>query len=636
MTLESAIRGVVSRKTENEELVPVEESYVEESSSEWAKSLETIAKKKQLDKISDKDKELLIKLAAMMKKESVELDESRTTEWIVTPIEGKPNPKRWINTEVKAKSATDAAKLGAKKMGMKPSDVRAVVKFPGDLGRFPESVELDEAKKDKGFVGNSDGSSWAVNIDDIKGGNQPRNLGWSIDNRTVIADFKKKAKKTYVGAKGKATLPAVKKALKMLGATQYFAQWKSDSSSYKDDSVEIWYKSDSIKESAELDESPMTTWIVTPITGKPNPKRWVSTEVKAKSATDAAKLGAKKMGMKPSDVTSVLKFAGDRGRFNESVELDEAVYRKGDTVLFYSGEMKNNKPVEDKGTVVDSNKKQTKVKVGSKVHTIDNEKIRGAVEESAKLDEAFEVGDSVMCKASGMEGEVVGIEGNSIKVEREDGKTMMYSPNELKALEDSEEDELEEDYYNVIYRDKEGKVQGEKRVGTKSAAEKLAKLGNSRDKVGGTYTVTLVRGRNEEVEMTEEKKIDPVNKKALKKDFDDRKDKDIDNDGDVDDSDEYLHNRRKAISKAISKESKKEKDSGKEAVDTSPTLDEEMTDEQKKKREEIVLSMKKKMPEFKAKYGDRAKDVMYATATKLAMKEGISVSEEAFSEIINK
>ena len=52
----------------------------------------------------------------------------------------------------------------------------------------------------------------------------------------------------------------------------------------------------------------------------------------------------------------------------------------------------------------------------------------------------------------------------------------------------------------------------------------------------------------------EEKKLDPVNKKAVKKDFDDRKDKDIDNDGDVDSTDKYLHKRRKAVSKAISKD----------------------------------------------------------------------------------
>jgi len=45
---------------------------VEESSAAWAKSLETIAKKKQLDKISDKDKKTLMKIAAMMAKEQVD------------------------------------------------------------------------------------------------------------------------------------------------------------------------------------------------------------------------------------------------------------------------------------------------------------------------------------------------------------------------------------------------------------------------------------------------------------------------------------------------------------------------------------------------------------------------------------
>lgn len=43
--------------------------------------------------------------------------------------------------------------------------------------------------------------------------------------------------------------------------------------------------------------------------------------------------------------------------------------------------------------------------------------------------------------------------------------------------------------------------------------------------------------------------MDKVDPKAAKKKFKDRKDKDIDNDGDVDDSDEYLHKRRQAIAK---------------------------------------------------------------------------------------
>ena len=48
--------------------------------------------------------------------------------------------------------------------------------------------------------------------------------------------------------------------------------------------------------------------------------------------------------------------------------------------------------------------------------------------------------------------------------------------------------------------------------------------------------------------------MDAVQPKAVKKKFADRKDKDIDNDGDVDDSDKFLHKRRKAVSKAIKKE----------------------------------------------------------------------------------
>ena len=45
--------------------------------------------------------------------------------------------------------------------------------------------------------------------------------------------------------------------------------------------------------------------------------------------------------------------------------------------------------------------------------------------------------------------------------------------------------------------------------------------------------------------------MDAVNPKAVKKKFKDRKDTDIDNDGDVDASDKYLHKRRKAVSKAV-------------------------------------------------------------------------------------
>jgi hypothetical protein len=62
--------------------------------------------------------------------------------------------------------------------------------------------------------------------------------------------------------------------------------------------------------------------------------------------------------------------------------------------------------------------------------------------------------------------------------------------------------------------------------------------------------------KGEDMAVYEEKKLDPVNPKELKKDFKDREDKDINNDGVVDSSDEYLHNRRKAIKAAMKKEAK--------------------------------------------------------------------------------
>jgi len=62
--------------------------------------------------------------------------------------------------------------------------------------------------------------------------------------------------------------------------------------------------------------------------------------------------------------------------------------------------------------------------------------------------------------------------------------------------------------------------------------------------------------------------LDPVDKKELKGKHKDRKDKDIDNDGDVDSTDKYLHKRRKAVSKAMKKGKDKEGD-----VEMNPKLD---------------------------------------------------------------
>jgi len=64
----------------------------------------------------------------------------------------------------------------------------------------------------------------------------------------------------------------------------------------------------------------------------------------------------------------------------------------------------------------------------------------------------------------------------------------------------------------------------------------------------------------QEVVEKKNKKLDPVDDKELKGTHADRDDKDIDNDGDVDSSDEYLHKRRKAIAKSEEVEQEMDKD----------------------------------------------------------------------------
>lgn len=69
------------------------------------------------------------------------------------------------------------------------------------------------------------------------------------------------------------------------------------------------------------------------------------------------------------------------------------------------------------------------------------------------------------------------------------------------------------------------------------------------NKVGRAYLQVLGLAPIEE-----KKAMDPVNPGELKGTHSQRKDKDINNDGKVDSSDEYLHKRRQAISKAMKKE----------------------------------------------------------------------------------
>jgi len=143
------------------------------------------------------------------------------------------------------------------------------------------------------------------------------------------------------------------------------------------------------------------------------------------------------------------------------------------------------------------------------------------------------------------------IEQTSIKkktAKKPSAKAQLATKEEAEVLE-REEYEIDGETY-VIEKAKglDGKAcwKGYKLAGTK--------------KKGGKTVDNCVKAGDElthDGEELAEKKLDAVNHKELKGKHADRKDKDIDNDGDVDGSDKYLHMRRKKVSKIIAMKGKK-------------------------------------------------------------------------------
>ena len=152
-----------------------------------------------------------------------------------------------------------------------------------------------------------------------------------------------------------------------------------------------------------------------------------------------------------------------------------------------------------------------------------------------KEDDAEDMRDKNKKDAKG-EDKPVTVHGEDLNKEIEKAKV-----GKVKSLVDTIKD-MFYDIPEAKHHDDEDKEKEEGNAFTKA-------LMAAKEKGEKTFTVA---GKHYDVKK-EEDKLDPVNKDAVKKKFDDRKDKDIDNDGDVDSTDKYLHKRRKAISKAIDK-----------------------------------------------------------------------------------
>ena len=140
--------------------------------------------------------------------------------------------------------------------------------------------------------------------------------------------------------------------------------------------------------------------------------------------------------------------------------------------------------------------------------------------------------------------------------------------------------------FRATLNEKAQKVEGNKFSAALAAAKEKGE--KTFTVAGKQYDVKTEMAKLSKEDNTNDKSddgegMDKVQPKALKKKFDNRKDKDIDNDGDVDSSDEYLHNRRKSVSKAIAKENDDEEENDNGNGDDNGK-DDDNGDEKKKKK----------------------------------------------------
>jgi len=93
----------------------------------------------------------------------------------------------------------------------------------------------------KPFIGRgAEGDNWAVNIDGVDSAFPNMSFGRGLADRRKVEEFKEKATKMYIDAKGKPTLRSVKEFIRDNRPAQFYAKWQPDSHMYKNDSVEIY------------------------------------------------------------------------------------------------------------------------------------------------------------------------------------------------------------------------------------------------------------------------------------------------------------------------------------------------------------------------------------------------------------
>jgi preprotein translocase subunit YajC len=306
-------------------------------------------------------------------------------------------------------------------------------------------------------------------------------------------------------------------------------------------------------------------------------------------------------------------------------------------------------------------------------------------EETELTEDHFKIGDKVKCKESGMTGEVVKLDKPSgeddeeyYTVKREDGKTMKYAPEDLTLMKEEKDGGASKKQETTFHKKLDTLVHktfGKRKEEMKEEAEQIDELSKSTlasYAKKATHDARMKFATGKDFERVGAKTRKPEYKAGAKKWEDKYKSdarrreagvgKAIDRlakEGvEIEEIDEASYSAKSAragkdigkpgkmFSKIASSAAKRygSKESGekvagavlaklrmKEDVDMDiddadveeilNIVEKTLTEPEMKKREDVVKSMKKGFSGFRKRYGDNAKSVMYATATKIAKEK---------------
>jgi heat shock protein HspQ len=287
----------------------------------------------------------------------------------------------------------------------------------------------------------------------------------------------------------------------------------------------------------------------------------------------------------------------------------------------------------------------------NKIDAEDFKLLRGEkkMKEETELQEShFKVGDKVKCKSSGMKGEVVKLDKDHgdddeayYTVKREDGETKKMAPKDMtKINEDVEQiQEYESKQGSYVHKGTygyggKGSEHGQTDYKKENEAEKeLNKKKPGRKAYGARQN--FVRSYAKEsftglLDVYREGGIKSLHEALI-----------VEEPDNAQFTQEVERQKRKNAGTAPESEKAKVAKASVQAVKVEEEIQDihvidadkangvemvyieerSLTEPEMKKKEEVVKSMKKNLSGFKSRYGDDAKSVMYATATKIAKKD---------------